>query len=453
MRSIRFMALAGALLLSTAIPAVPALASEASEEWAPETFMLDNGMEVIVLPDHRAPVVTHMVWYKVGAADELPGKSGIAHFFEHLMFKATDDIPAGEFSKIVARNGGQDNAFTSWDYTAYFQRVAKDRLETMMRMEADRMTDLLLTDDQVLPERDVVKEERRQRIENDPGAILFEMTMESLYKDHPYGIPVIGHMDEVAALTREDAVQFYGEWYGPENAILIVAGDITAEELRPLAEDIYGAIAPKGDLTKRVWPQVQPLEESQTLTHTDPKVRQEDWGRYWQGTSYSLPDAGIDPYALDLAAQILGGGRTSRLYQTLAEEQKVAVDAYAWSWTTLKAGGPFALGVSPARGVDLDEVGKAAQAVLDDFIETGPTEEELARAKSNLVASSIFERDSQASMARLYGASRARGESLESIMNWNDVMETVTAEQVREVLAKYVKGQPSITTKLLEPES
>ena len=456
MRLIQTLALAGALCLSVsgvALQAAQAEATTPAEKWAPETFTLDNGMEVVVLPDHRAPVVTHMVWYRVGAADEDAGKSGIAHLFEHLMFKATDEIPAGEFSKIVARNGGQDNAFTSWDYTAYYQRIAKDRLPTMMRLEANRMTDLILDDEQVLPERDVVKEERRQRIENNPGAILFEDMMASLYGDHPYGIPVIGHMDEVAALSLDDAVGFYGKWYAPERAILVVAGDITAAELRPMAEEIYGVIEPKGIASPRVWPAVPPLKEAATLTHSDPKVRQESWDEYWQGTSYSITDAGLEPHALDLAAQILGGGRTSRLYQALVEDQKIAVEAYAGSWTTLKAGGPVYIGASPARGVSLDTVSAAAHAVLETFLTEGPTEDELKRAKSNMIASAIFQRDSQASMAQLYGAARARGDSLDSIASWPDEINSVTAEQVRTTLAKFVKDQPSVTTKLLLPEN
>jgi zinc protease len=456
MRLIQTLALAGALCLSVsgvALMAAQAEVNTPAENWAPETFTLKNGMEIVVLPDHRAPVVTHMVWYRVGAADEDPGKSGIAHLFEHLMFKATDEIPAGEFSKIVARNGGQDNAFTSWDYTAYYQRIAKDRLPTMMRLEANRMTNLILDDEQVLPERDVVKEERRQRIENNPGAILFEDMMAALYGDHPYGIPVIGHMDEVAALTREDAVEFYGKWYAPERTTLVVAGDITAAELRPLAEETYGVIQPKGSASPREWPAVPPLSESVILTHSDPKVRQESWDEYWQGTSYSIVDAGMDPHALDIATQIIGGGRTSRLYQALVEEQKIAVEAYAGAWTSLKAGGPVYVGASPARGISLDEVSVATHKVIDDFLETGPTEEELVRAKSNLVASAIFQRDSQSSMAQTYGAASSRGDSLDSIATWPDEIKAITAEQVRTTLAKYVKDKPSVTTKLLVPEN
>ncbi|MEM8921547.1 MAG: pitrilysin family protein, partial [Pseudomonadota bacterium] len=318
--------------------------AEPSSDWAPETFSLDNGMQVVVLPDHRVPVVTHMVWYRVGAVDEAPGKSGIAHFFEHLMFKATDEIPAGEFSKIVARNGGQDNAFTSQDYTAYFQRVAKDRLPMMMRMEADRMTDLQLTDEEVLPERDVVKEERRQRTDNNPGALLWEKTAAALYQDHPYGVPIIGFMDEVEELTREDALDFYAQWYGPENAVLIVAGDITVEELRPLAEEIYGVIAPKGDLAERAIPEVEPLPASVDVEHVDPKVRQPSFSRYWQGVSVADDDAD----ALSVAMELLGGGRTSRFQRALVEEQGVAVSAYAFSSSDSIATGMIGVGATPA---------------------------------------------------------------------------------------------------------
>ena len=454
MRTFRKLALAGVFAFSTlsVLPiATPAAMAAETEEWAPETFTLSNGMDVVVLPDHRAPVVTHMLWYRVGAADELPGKSGIAHLFEHLMFKATDDIPAGEFSKIVARNGGQDNAFTSWDYTAYFQRVAKDRLPTMMEMEAERMTDLILTEDVFVSERDVVREERRQRVDNNPGSILFEMMMAELFPNHPYSIPIIGFMDEVEALSLEDATDFYGYWYGPEKSVLVVAGDITAAELKPLAEATYGQIEPKGDLQERDWPEVTPLTESKMLTHSDAKVRQEAWDEYWQATSYSLPDSGLDPHALDVAMQILGGGRTSRLYQALVEEQKIAVDAYAWSWTDLKAGGLISIGASPARAVGLDALKAAADDVVAEFIENGPTEAELERAKSNLVASAIFQRDSQMAMAQDYGSAAARGDDLTSIARWPDEIESLTAEQVRATLEKYVKDKPSISTQLLRP--
>ena len=218
---------------------VSATAQVAGQTRARE-FKLDNGMQVVVIPDHRAPVVTHMVWYRVGAADEPTGISGIAHFLEHLMFKATDKIPSGEFSKTVARNGGQDNAFTTQDTTAYFQRVAKDRLPLVMKMEADRMMNLQLAEKEVLTERDVILEERRMRVDNNPSSILGEMLMAQLYLHHPYRIPVIGWEHEIAKLSRNDALTFYKQYYAPNNAILIVAGDVEPDEVRKLATETYG---------------------------------------------------------------------------------------------------------------------------------------------------------------------------------------------------------------------
>ena len=203
---------------------------------------LDNGMDVVVIPDHRAPVVTHMVWYRVGAADEQPGVSGIAHFLEHLMFKATENMASGEFSKTIARLGGQDNAFTSQDVTAYFQRIARDRLPTVMKMEAERMTKLRLEEKEVLTERDVIKEERRSRTDNNPSSILAEEMNAALYQSHPYGIPIIGWMHEIGDLTREDALSFYRRHYAPNNAILIVAGDVTLDEVLKLASDTYAKV-------------------------------------------------------------------------------------------------------------------------------------------------------------------------------------------------------------------
>ena len=217
-------------------------------------FTLGNGLQVLVIPDHRAPVVTQMIWYKVGAADEPPGSSGIAHFLEHLMFKGTDAIPPGQFSKIVAKNGGEDNAFTNHDVTAYFQRVAKDRLPTVMAMEADRMANLRLSKEDVATERDVILEERRSRVDNDPSSILQEQMMAALYTKHPYGIPIIGWAHEVAALDRDDALSFYKRFYAPNNALLVVAGDVEPDEVRKLAEETFGKLPPHGGLNGRSRP-------------------------------------------------------------------------------------------------------------------------------------------------------------------------------------------------------
>ena len=253
-------AIALCLVAATGTAAGQETPSRNPGEWKPETFTLSNGLTAIILPDHRAPVVTHVLWYRVGSADEVEGKSGLAHFLEHLMFKSTKTMAAGEYNRVVARNGGQMNARTSYDYTNYFFRVARDRLPLMMQLEADRMVALALNDREVFAERSVVQEERRQVVDSNPGAILDEQVWDKLFAGHPYAVPVIGRMEEVARLSRGDAADWYHTWYGPENALLVVAGDITAGELKPLAESTYGQIPRRGDLKVRVWPAVSPLK-------------------------------------------------------------------------------------------------------------------------------------------------------------------------------------------------
>jgi zinc protease len=431
-------------LVALAVLALPAFADTATTEaeaWAPTTFNLDNGMQVVVIPDHRAPVVTHMVWYKVGAVDETPGKSGIAHLFEHVMFQQTDTLAPGEFDSIVSRNGGQSNAFTSWDYTAYFERVAKEQLGTMMGLEADRMVNLVIDDDPegaFISERDVVKEERRQRIDNNPGAILQEQALSTLWKGHPYEITVIGNMDEVAALTPEDGLNFYHEYYTPENAILVVAGDVTPEEVRTLAEDTYGKIQPTGTAHgQRKWADVPLMTENVTLTHTDPKVRQPVWTRYYNGVSkYRSP---YEANALDVGLEVLGGGSTSRLYQSLVEQQKLAIDASSFAWTDLHDQGPAVISASPSPGVSMEDLEAAVMAEVQKALDDGFTEAEVVRARNKLAAQAIYARDSQSTMANIFGSTLAEGGTVEEILSYPDDIRAITPEEaiaaVRQVFA------------------
>ena len=425
-------------LAAIAFSASPAMADTAEADWSPTTYELDNGMDVVVLEDHRAPVVTHMVWYKVGAVDEDPGKSGIAHLFEHVMFKETDDIDPEEFTSIVQRNGGQLNAFTSWDYTAYYERVAKDQLKRMMELEAERMTDLIINDDPEGPfisERDVVKEERRQRIDNNPGVILQEKVMGALYQDHPYNITVIGKMDEVAALTPQDGLDFYKKWYTPSEAILVVAGDVEPDAVLELANATYGQIEVEDtEQPTRGWEEVQPLEETQLITHSDPKVRQPEWERWYLATSY-VEDKDF-AYALDVAMDVLGGGRTSRLYQALVEDQKIAVEASAGAWLSLHDRAPAVLSASPSDGVSLEDLEAAYMAVVADVLENGFTEAEVERSRNSLAASSIYQRDSQSSMANLYGRTLAVGGTVEDVMSYPDDIRAVTREEAIAALRK-----------------
>lgn len=442
--------IAAMVITMAALIALPASAqteqSKTEDTWKPETFTLANGLTAVVLPDHRAPVVTHMLWYRVGSADEVKGKSGLAHFLEHLMFKATDDIPAGEFSKIVARNGGQDNAATSSDYTTYHFRIAKDRLPQMMRMEADRMVHLKLDAEEVIPELSVVREERRQTVESSPAAILDEMVNAQIYAGHPYAIPVIGHMDELAKLTRDDAVDWYRTWYGPENAILVVAGDITAAELKPLAEEIYGVIPRRGDLKVRKWPPVQALAKSVELSHADPKVSQASWSRNWLGVAMGDGDA----EALQVGMEILGGGRVSRLYRDLNERGRAVMSAgYSME---MEARGVVAISATPAPGVSVAEIEAEAMAVTERFLREGPMAQELSRAKRMIAASAIFARDNQMRLAEWYGERLTAGQTVEQIEGWEDRVRAVTAADVMRAMNRYLAGTNYVDAVLL-PEA
>ena len=391
-----------------------------------------------------------MVWYKVGAADEAQGKSGIAHLFEHVMFKETDDIADGEFTSTVQQLGGQLNAFTSWDYTAYYERVAKQHLGKMMELEAERMTDLIIDEDpegSFITERDVVKEERRQRLDNNPGAILQEQVLSEFWKGHPYEITVIGNMDEVEALSPQDGIDFYQRYYSPENAILIVAGDVTGEEVLELAEQHYGVIPTSGlvDGTRK-WTDVAPLTETQEITHSDPKVRQPVWYRYYNGSSMKRDrDFAM---ALDVGLDVLGGGNTSSLYVALVEEQKIAVAAGTFAFSSLHDQGPAAIYATPSPGVSMEDLEAAVMAEIEKQLAEGFSEEDVTRVRNSKAAGSIYARDSQTGMANQFGAWLAIGGEIEDLLTYPDDIRAVTAEQalaaVRQVFAEdkhYIEAQ------------
>lgn len=454
-RLLRRLAAAGALAIATPLAFVPLAFSSATPALAvekgvffPETFTLSNGMQVVVIPNRRVPVVTHMVWYRVGAADEERGESGIAHFLEHLMFKGTDEVPPGAFSRTVAKNGGRDNAFTSWDYTAYYQNVARDRLELVMKMEADRMSNLRLTDEVVYPERDVIIEERRQRIENEPADRIGEQINATLYVHHPYGTPVIGWPQEMATLTREDAERFYKTWYTPNNAILVVSGDISAEELKPLAEKYYGSI-PARAVPERKRVQEPPIGAARRVILRDDEVRQPSIRRNWLAPSYRTDKDG-HAYPLQVLSEIMSGGPTSRLYRSLVMDQKLATSAYlgyspsAWDVTAISAG------ATPAAGVPMDKLEAALEAEIRKVVEKGVTEEEVATAKKRMLAEAAYARDSLTGPAQALGAALATGQTIDDVENWPVRIDAVTAEQVN-AAARAVLGQTNHVTGLLLP--
>jgi zinc protease len=411
-------------------------------------FVLDNGMQAIVVSDHRAPVVTHMVWYRVGAADEPPGVSGIAHFLEHLMFKSTEKIGTGEFSKIISRLGGQDNAFTGNDITAYFQRVSKDRLKTVMEMEADRMVNLRLEEKEVLTERQVILEERRSRVENSPSAILDEQMNAALYMSHPYGIPVIGWEHEMAKLSPADAMAFYKRFYAPNNAILVVTGDVTADEVKSLAEQTYGKVPSNKQVTWLPRVQEPPHRAARRVELRDARAGKASVHRTYLAPSYRTGEAG-EAEALELLLKITASGPTSRLYKKVVMDSKLASSAGGWYSGAARDSGKISLYAVSSDGIEVGKVEQGIDAVIEEMKTGGVTEAELDRAKKALLAEYVYESDNQTSLARRYGWSLTVGRTLKDIEEWPARISKVTVDEVKKVAAKYLDIRHSVTGTLI----
>jgi zinc protease len=412
-------------------------------------FTLANGLEVVVIPDHRAPVVTHMLWYKVGSADETPGKSGLAHFLEHLMFKGTEKNPAGRFSRVVATIGGQENAFTSADYTGYFQRVPREELKQMMTLEADRMTGLVLSDDVVRPELNVVLEEQNMRVANNPNARLGEQMDAALFLNHPYGRPVIGWRHEIEQLDREDALAFYRRFYTPNNAILVVAGDVTPDEVRELVAQTYAKVPRVAEVKPRLRPQEPAQEAARTVTLADPRVTQPSMSRYYLVPAASKARPG-EAEALELLVHILGRGSNSRLYQKLVIGEGIAVNAGAHYDGTAVDATRLSVYASPKPGVSLPQLEAAIDTVLGEVIANGVTGEELERAKSRMIADAVYANDNQRAMAQWYGAALATGSTVEQVRSWPDRIKETSAEAVREAARRWLDKRRSVTGYLVK---
>lgn len=424
----------------TGLALMAGLAGPAKAAGEVTDFTLENGMEVVVIEDHRAPVVVHMVWYRTGSADEPRGKSGIAHFLEHLMFKGTDDMAPGELSRVVEANGGSDNAFTSADYTAYYQRVAADRLGLMMTMEADRMRDLVLSGDDVATERDVILEERATRIDSEPAALFREAMNAALYRNSPYGTPNIGWRHEMAALERADALAFYRRYYAPNNAIVVVAGDVEPEAVRALAEEHYGPLAPTEGLGARARPQEPPSRAPRRLTYADPRVAQPYLIRSYLAPERDSGDQG-KAAALVYLAEILGGsGATSVMGRALEFDRQIALHTSAGYGATSLDMTTFSLVVVPAEGVSLGDAEAALDEVLAGFLEDGIDPEQFARIQMQVRAAEIYALDDVGDLAERYGRALTSGLTVDDVAAWPEVLQAVTPEEVmaaaREVLDK-----------------
>ena len=439
--------------LAAALTALALPATAQAVEDGVTTFTLPNGMDAVVIEDHRAPVVVHMVWYDVGSADEPPGKSGIAHFLEHLMFKGTDDLEPGEFSATVSAQGGTDNAFTSQDYTGYFQRVASDRLELMMEMEADRMRDLVLDSEDMLTERDVVEEERAQRTDSNPGALFSEQREAMQYLNHPYRIPIIGWKHEVQNLTLEDALAFYRRFYAPNNATLVVAGDVDPAEVERLAIEHYGPIEPTPGLAERQRPSEPPQIAPRRLTYEDGRVSNPYVLRTYLAPERD-PGAQEEAAALTILAQVLGGSsQTSMMGRTLEQEEGVALYTSAFYGGTSLDDTTFGLLVMPTPGRTLAQ----AEADMDRMIETllvdGIEDAQLERIKAQARASEIYGRDSLQGRAREYGVALTSGLTVEDVQAWPGIVDAVTEEDIVAAARRLFDPARSVTGYLTRPEA
>jgi zinc protease len=413
------------------------------------TFTLDNGLQVVVIPDHRVPVVTHMVWYRTGAADDPWGHSGIAHFLEHLMFKSTGKLKSGDFTRTITRLGGRDNAATAHDTTSYFQRLAKEHLRTVMELEADRMVNLQLVAEEVDIERNVVQEERRSTIDGVPLAVLSEQMLAVLYHNHPYGRPALGWAHEIAKFSRADAVAFYQRSYAPNNALLVVAGDVTVDEVRPLAQATYGVNKPNPEAIRRPRATEPAPTVARRVTLEDARTGPPVLVRFYDVPSFFSASAG-EGESLDLLAHIIGGDDTSRLYRHF-----VAGGLAATAGTTYlgnpRDSGRLAFIMIPSQAVPVDQVEAALDAILDDVRKNGVKQDELDRAKSSLETRRIFESDNQMTLARRYGEGLAIGRSIADIESVPQRIRDVSLETVNRVAQRFLVSERSVTGILKHP--
>ena len=416
-----------------------------------KSFTLKNGLQVVVIENHRAPVVTQMIWYHVGSADEPKGHTGIAHFLEHLMFKGTATHKEGEFSRFIAKVGGEENAFTSYDYTGYYQSVASDYLETIMKFEADRMENLVLTDDVIAPERNVIIEERRMRTDNSPDAMLAEETRATLFMNSPYHNPVIGWKQEMEKLTRDDAISFYNKYYTPNNATLVISGDVEADKVRDLAVNIYGKLPVRAEVGARIRPQEPEKNTARTVTMHDPRVSEPSFQKLWVVPSYHNAKDRKDAEALDLLGEILGGAPRGRLYQSLVVKTGSAASVGAnYSGGAVDDGIFFIYGM-PRGEASLEDVQQQVANALADIRKNGVSKAELDQARNRFIKNMVFSLDSPSGLAQIYGSSLSTGMTIDDVVHWPERLKAVTTDDIKGVANRYLDLDKGVTSYLLPP--
>ncbi|HSS46572.1 MAG TPA: pitrilysin family protein [Burkholderiales bacterium] len=410
---------------------------------------LKNGLKVIVKEDHRSPVVVSMVWYKVGSMDEVNGTTGVAHVLEHMMFKGTKKVPSGEFSKIIAQAGGRDNAFTSKDYTAFFQQLHKSKLPLAMKLEADRMQSLELSRQEFDKEIKVVMEERRWRTDDKPQALVYEQLLAATFEAHPYRRPVIGWMNDLENMRVDDAARWYRTWYAPNNATLVVVGDVKLNEVFNLARRYFGAIKPK------VLPMRKPQEEPQQTGIRRVTVKAPAKLPYLM-MSYHAPvlrdtERDWEPYALEILGGVLDGNESARLNRSLVRETQVASSTGVSYDSAERGPGLFYLDGVPSEGKSVADLETAIRGELQKIINDGVTNEELNRVKAQVIANEVFERDSVMAQARQIGEWEMAGLSYKTLDILVDKLKAVSAEQVQAVAKKYFNDD-NLTVAALDPQ-
>ena len=415
------------------------------------SFSLENGMRVVVVEDHRAPVVTHMVWYRAGASDENSGKSGIAHLLEHLLFKETENVENGEFSQTVAALGGSDNAFTSQDYTAYYQRVSKQYLDLMMYYESDRMKNLKISELDFNTEVKVVIEERSQRTDSKPGALFNEQNMASLYLNHPYGVPIVGWRHELDDLVLEDAIDFYKTYYSPNNAILIVSGDVDPKNVQILANKFYGSLENTIYLDVRKRPAEPPQIVERRLIFEDERVSQPYITRTYLAAERD-PGQQREAAALTLLADLIGSdGIQSILGKTLQLDNKKAIYTNAYYNGLSYDDTNFSLIVVPNNDVTLLDIEAELDKVINTFISKGIDEDHLERIKFQYKAQQIYSLDSAYSQARRFGVALTSGLTIEDVLAWPKIIQDIKSAEILAAAVSLFKKESSVTGWIRKP--
>jgi zinc protease len=414
-----------------------------------QEHMLGNGMKILVKEDHRAPVVVSMVWYRAGSMDEVSGTTGVAHVLEHMMFKGTKEVGPGEFSRIIARAGGRDNAFTTKDSTVYHEQLHKSQLPLALRLEADRMAHLLLSEEQFAREIKVVMEERRQRTDDQPKALVYETFMATAFQVHPYRTPVIGWMTDLVSMRVEDARDWHRRWYAPNNATLVVVGDVSAAEVFAEAEKQFGPIAAR-PLPPRE-PQLEPVQRGVKRINVKTPADLPYLVMGWHVPSVRNVDQDSEPYALEMLAAVLAGSDAARLEHELVRTERVAIAAGASYDSVNRGPAMFIMNATPAPGTTVIELEQALRDQIRRVVEQGVSEEELRRVKAQVRASLVFDLDSMFSQARQIGALDNAGLPFDSLDLLARKLTDVTAAQVQAMASKYLIDD-NLTVAALDPQ-